>query len=150
MIGNVGKKNGKEVRSFIDRNHRHHLSPQGCNFAFGVKLGNELIGVITAGRPVAKALDDGNTLEVTRVCVKAGYKNLCSFLYSRMVKIAKDMNYQRVITYTLESETGSSCVAAGFKLAYKSKGGDWNCKSRPRHTTSPTCPKSMWEYVIAS
>lgn len=54
-----------EVKDFIDENHRHHLSPQGCNFAFGVKL------------------------------------------------------------------------------------GEWNCKSRPRCTKAPTCPKNMWEYVIA-
>ena len=85
----------------------------------------------------------------TRVCVKRGYKNLCSYLYSHMVKIAKDMNYQRVITYTLESESGTSCIAAGFKLAYKSKGGNWNCKSRLRQVKAPTCPKNMWEYVIA-
>ena len=139
----------KEISKFIDDNHRHHLSPQGCNFAFGVKLGDKFIGVITAGRPVAAALDNGSTLEITRVCVKKGYKNLCSYLYSHMVKIAKDMNYQRVITYTLESEPGTSCVAAGFKLAYKSKGGEWSCKTRPRHTKAPTCPKNMWEHVIA-
>lgn len=113
-------------------------------------LGEHFIGVITAGRPVAAALDNGSTLEITRVCVKRGYKNLCSYLYSHMIKVAKDMNYQRVITYTLESESGTSCVAAGFKLAYKSKGGEWNCKSRPRYTKAPTCPKNMWEYVIAN
>lgn len=139
----------KEVTKFIEKNHRHHLSPQGCNFAFGVKLGNEFIGVITAGRPVAAVLDDGTTLEITRVCVKQGYKNLCSFLYSRMIKIAKDMNYQRVITYTLEHEVGTSCKSAGFELAYKSRGGEWNCKSRPRKTKAPTCPKNMWEYKFA-
>lgn len=60
------------------------------------------------------------------------------------------MNYQRVITYTLESESGTSCVATGFKLAYKSKGGDWNCKSRPGYAKAPTCPKNMWEYVITN
>lgn len=140
----------KEVSKFINENHRHHISPQGCNFAFGVKMGNDFIGVITAGRPVAAALDDGSTLEITRVCVKPGYKNLCSYLYSHMIRIAKDMNYQRVITYTLESETGTSCKAAGFKLAYKSRGGEWNCKSRPRKVKAPTCPKKMWEYIITN
>ena len=137
-----------EVKPFINQTHRHHESPQGCNFALGVKLGERFIGVITAGRPVARALDDGTALEITRVCVRPGYKNLCSYLYSCMVRIAKELNYDKVITYTLDSEQGTSVKAAGFRFSHKSPGGVWSCRSRPRSTNAPTGSKNAWIYQL--
>ena len=134
----------KEVGAFINQTHRHHPSPQGCNFAFGVRLGSRLIGAVTAGRPVAKALDDGETIEVTRVCVRPGYRNLCSYLYSCVLRVAKDLNYKRVITYTLDSENGASVKAAGFDFWHASCGCTWSCASRPRTVKAPVCRKTAW------
>lgn len=138
----------KEIKPFIDRFHRHHLSPQGCNFAFAVKLGDDIIGAITAGRPVCRHFNGTNTLEITRVCVRPGYKNLCSYLYSNMKKVAKDLGYSRLITYTLETEPGISLMAAGFSRAYRSPGGSWNCTSRPRRTAANEVPKNMWQILL--
>lgn len=138
----------KEVAPFINRYHRHHLSPQGCNFALCVRLGDEIIGAITAGRPVSRHLDKKNILEITRVCVKPGYRNLCSYLYSHMIRVARDLGYDMVITYTMDSEDGASLKAAGFTLAYLSRGGHWSCKTRPRNTMAPEGPKKLWQYVL--
>ena len=57
--------------------HRHHSAPVGHKFSFGVFAGSDLVGVAICGRPVARMLDDGKTLEVTRTAT-VGYKNSIS------------------------------------------------------------------------
>ena len=46
--------------------------------------------------------------------------------------MAKEMGYQKVITYTLVSEPGASLRAAGFKNCGEAGGLSWNVPSRPR------------------
>ena len=89
--------------------------------------------------PVARALDDGNTCEIQRLCTD-GTKNACSFLYGRCARIAKELGYKKIITYILDTEPGTSLKAAGFTLEYISKPSnkDWSnrkgrdCKNYPR------------------
>src|SRR5262245_57933352 len=57
----------KEANAFVARHHRHNLPTTGCKFALGAAQGGKLVGVAVAGRPVARRLDDGKTLEVLRV-----------------------------------------------------------------------------------
>ena len=73
----------------------------------------ELIGVATAGRPVARHLDDGFTLEINRTCTD-GTPNANSKLYGAVWRAAKAMGYKRAITYTQANETGSSLRAVGW------------------------------------
>lgn len=70
-----------------------------------------LVGVAVAGRPVARALADGLTVEVTRVCTD-GTRNACSALLGASRRVALVLGYQRGITYTLASEPGTSLRAA--------------------------------------
>lgn len=44
------------------------------------------------------------------------------------------MGYERIITYTLQTESQSSLKAIGAILEAEIKGREWNCKSRPRRT----------------
>ncbi|QPA61394.1 hypothetical protein INQ55_23705 (plasmid) [Lysinibacillus sphaericus] len=134
----------KEAQQFVDQYHRHHKQPQGHKFSIGLQINNKLIGVIIAGRPVSRLLDNKQTLEVTRCCVIEGFKNAVSKLYSSVCKAAKAFGYKKVITYTLATETGSSMKAAGFKLDVISAGGSWNSKSRQRVDKHPTTPKFRW------
>lgn len=136
--------NFKTACEFIKSHHRHHLPPQGWKFGIGVMDGEKLVGIITIGRPVARALDDGFVLEVTRCCTD-GTKDACSKLYSAAWRAAKAMGYKKLITYTLISEPGTSLKAAGFKTLYEVKGRDWSCPSRPRDDKHPTCDKLFWE-----
>lgn len=132
------------ARDFINQHHRHHKSSQGQKFAIGLTDGINLIGVVTAGRPVSRYMDDGQTLEVTRCCVKEIYKNGISKLYSHVCKVAQAMGYKQVITYTLASEPGASMKAANFNLVRKSKGGSWNSDARERTDKHPTTEKYLW------
>lgn len=129
---------------FVDKYHRHHKSPRGGKFAIGCECEGYLVGVAIAGRPVSRRLDDGTVVEITRVCTD-GTKNACSKLYSTVARIARLMGYEKVITYILESEHGSSLKASGFRCDLKvAGGGSWSVPSRPRKDNHPTVKKQRW------
>ena len=142
--------NFKTAKEFINKFHRHHVAPQGHKFSLAVTDGLNIIGIAIAGRPVSRYKDNGETIEVTRLCVKNGYKNMCSLLYSKIARIAKEMGYEKVITYTLESEDGKSLKASGYNCIGINKGGSWSVKSRPRSDKHPTGNKRIWEYKLVS
>jgi hypothetical protein len=133
-----------EAREFIRLHHSHHLPPQGWKFGIAVNDGSKVVGVVTVGRPVARNLDNGWTLEVTRCCTD-GTKHVASMLYGAAWRAAKALGYRRLITYTLVEEAGTSLVAAGWKSLYQTKGGSWSCNSRPRVDKAPLGQKVLWE-----
>jgi len=133
-----------EAAAFIRIHHRHHLPPVGWKFGIAVNNGDRVVGVVTVGRPVARHLDNGFTLEVTRCCTD-GTKHACSMLYGAAWRAAKAMGYRRIVTYTLKSESGSSLRAAGWTALYETPGRSWSCLSRPRVDTHPLGQKTLWE-----
>jgi hypothetical protein len=50
----------------------------------------------------------------------------------------------RIITYTLESEPGTSLRAAGWKVLYTVEGRSWDTPSRRRLDKHPTVNKLCW------
>lgn len=133
----------KAANDFVAALHRHHAPVHRDKCRVSAWHNGKMVGVVQLGRPVSRILDDGNTLEVVRLCTD-GTKNACSFLYSQAAKIAKDLGYRKIITYILESESGTSLRAAGWCKEATTKGGEWDCPSRPRHTTAPTDKKQRW------
>lgn len=133
-----------EACEFIRNHHRHHLPPQGWKFGIAVNDGEKIVGVITVGRPVARHLDNGWTLEVTRSCTD-GTRNANSKLYGAARRATFALGYKRLITYTLMSEPGTSLRAAGWKLLGEAGGGTWNRKERPRIDKHPVGQKLLWE-----
>lgn len=122
----------KEANAYVDQLHRHHCHAQGDKFRIGAEVDGKLVGVIQCGRPVSRYLDDGRTLECIRLCTD-GTKNVCSFLYSRAARVAQELGYEKIITYILESELGTSLKASGWYCDEKAAGGGaWDCKARPR------------------
>ena len=134
----------KESCEFIRQHHRHHLPPQGWKFGIAVNDGEKVVGVITIGRPVARMLDDGWTLEITRCCTD-GTRNAPSMLYGAASRAAFAMGYKRLITYTLQSEPGTSLQCANWRVIGTAGGGTWDRKNRPRVDTHPTEQKRLWE-----
>ena len=124
----------KEANKFVLQHHRHNKPTVGHKFSIGlIDDEGELVGVGIAGRPVARMLDNGNTLEIYRVCVLDGHKNANSQLYARIIRIARLMGYNSIITYTLEREAQSSIKAVGGRIVSKQVGlRQWDCMSRPR------------------
>lgn len=105
----------RECRRFIAAHHRHNDPPHGWKFGVGLADDRgELIGVAVAGRPVARLLDDGVTLEATRVCTD-GTPNANSMLYGALARAAQALGFERIVTYTLADESGSSLRAVGWE-----------------------------------
>ena len=135
----------RDATSFVIEHHRHHGAPRGGKFAIGLSRGDEIVGVVIVGRPVARRADNGWTAEVTRCCVKEGTPNGCSMLYGAAWRCAKAMGYRRLITYTLASESGTSLKASGWEIIGESGGGTWDRKNRPRIDKHPLQMKIRWE-----
>ena len=112
------------ANAFVNAHHRHHKATAGHKFSIGCAKDGELVGVAIVGRPVSRYLDDGWTLEVNRLCT-TGEKNACSILYAASARAAKAMGYRKIITYTLDSESGSSLRAAGWNCAGLAGGKCW-------------------------
>jgi len=152
----------KQANNYVALHHRHNKPVVGCKFSLGVWdiETSSIVGVAICGRPVSRKLDNGFTLEVYRVCTN-GVKNVCSMLYSACFRVAKEMGYCRIITYTLKSELGTSLKASHFKLCNESCGGlSWNVPSRNRLDYSvdlfgyerklPNELKKLWERNLKS
>lgn len=141
----------KTAKDFIADKHRHNKPPTGWKFGCGLlNSDGELIGVATAGRPVARHFDDGHTLEVNRTCTD-GTKNANSKLYGAITKAAKALGYARVITYTQANETGASLRAVGWKQVKRlPKRGSWAESSKTlKHLRDPIgnggIERVLWE-----
>ena len=124
----------RDANEFVSNFHRHNKPTQGGRFAIGAVEDDQLVGVAIVGRPVARGMQDGVTAEVTRVCVlDDAPRNACSFLYGRCWRIWQQMGGKRMITYTLQSESGSSLRGAGWKVLGEVKpGSGWNRSARQR------------------
>jgi hypothetical protein len=134
----------KEANAFVKRFHRHHKPVVGSVFQVAVSVNGEVVGVAIIGRPVARKLDNGWTLEVNRVCTD-GTPNACSMLYAAAWRGAKALGWKRLITYILNTEPGTSLRAAGWKCLGEAGGGNWNVKSRPRVDTNHQQRKILFE-----
>jgi hypothetical protein len=135
--------------AFIAEHHRHHIPTQGWKFGLGAVVNEKIVGVVTVGRPVARYLDNGWTLEVTRCCTD-GTKNACSFLYGAAWRATKSLGYRKLITYTLASEGGASLRAAGWCVIGERGVQSWCRKSRPRIDKHPKQQKLLWEAASES
>jgi hypothetical protein len=135
----------REAHVFVDAHHRHHDAPQGGRFAIGAARGEDVVGVVIVGRPVARGNDDGWTAEVTRLCTLPDTRNACSFLYAAAWRACRAMGFRRLITYILDTEPGTTLRAAGWTLIGERGGGSWSCTSRPRVDTHPLQGKLLWE-----
>lgn len=134
----------RDACAFVRAHHRHHPPPRGHKFALAVEEDGRVVGVAIVGRPVARALDNGLTLEVTRLCTTDA-RNACSMLYGAARRVAKEMGYETIITYTLDTEPGTSLRASGWRCVAEVPGKSWDRKSRPRRDRHPTTDKRRWE-----
>lgn len=134
----------KDANAFVASLHRHHDPVYRDKFRLGAMKDDRLVGVVQVGRPVSRCLDNGKTVEVVKLCTDGTY-NSCSFLYAKAAKIAQEMGYEKIITYILQTEPGTSLKAAGWVLEEECcGGGSWDTPSRRRTTTAPTAKKQRW------
>jgi hypothetical protein len=134
-----------EANSFVSQYHRHHQPVVGHKFSLAVADdSNAVRGVVIVGRPTARRLDDGLSLEVTRLC-SDGCPNACSALYAAAWRASKALGYRKLGTYILADEPGTSLIAAGWRLVGTTPGRSWSVPSRPRVDKHPLQQRMRWE-----
>ena len=148
----------REANRFVGRFHRHHKPVRGYKWALAAEDDDgKTLGVVIAGRPVARAVDARRVLEVTRLCTD-GTKNACSFLYAAAARVAREMGYAAIQTYILASEPGTSLRAAGWRRDGEVVGRQWEhsmerqmrLDGHTRRADQPTEDKVRWVKVLRS
>lgn len=135
----------RQANAFVLAHHRHSDPTRGHKFSIGCRADGHLVGVAICGRPVARPLDDGFTLEILRVCTD-GTRNACTMLYGACRRAGRAMGYQLIITYTLATEPGSSLRAAGARAVARVRPKAWDCPSRPRESRAVEAEEKIrWE-----
>lgn len=135
-----------EANALVARWHRHHKECQGHRFSIAcITMDGTICGACIVGRPVARlAGHPREVLEVTRL-VTDGTPNACSALYAAAARAGVALGYQRIQTYILDTETGVSLRAAGWKCEGSAGGGQWkHTDGMPRRTDQPTGMKQRW------
>lgn len=142
-----------EANEYVATFHRHHKPVVGHRFSLGcvaLGQGHELLGVCICGRPVARGLNARSVIEVTRLCTN-GADNVCSFLYGAAARAAKELGYDIIQTYILDSEPGTTLKATGWKRSHITTGGSWNHgKRKGRRDDQPQNPKICWRKILGT
>ena len=124
--------------------HRHHQPIAKAKFALGVADTGRLCGAAIVSHPVARLLDDGVSLEVSR-SVTDGTKNANSALYGAISRAAKAMGYVRVLTYIRQDEPGTSLKAAGWICDDPEiRRRKWNMANRVREDKTEIIERQRW------
>jgi hypothetical protein len=131
----------REANAWIDEEHRHLSHPRGDVIRVSLEFMGVRCGVATAGRPVARMLQDGRTLEITRVAVYEGLENGCSMMYGALRAAGRALGFTRIVTYIREDEPGTSLRAAGFRCDGVAGGGEWSRPSRGRRAAEQPITK---------
>ncbi len=117
----------RKANEHVAKWHRHHGEfPPGLDyFRIGaIDESGVLHGVAIIARPPNRNSDDGLTCEVVRVATD-GARNACSALYGASARIARMMGFHRIITYTLDDESGASLKACGWTAEKKGIKSYW-------------------------
>jgi len=142
----------KEANLFVKNFHRHNkpVARNGGKFAIGATYGDELVGVAIVGNPISATFMDGYTAEVLRACTRPDApKNTNSFLYSACWRAWRAMGGKKIVTYTLQTESGASLKGAGWKIiaSVKPTKPGWGKKDHIKRNWQPVQGqmKFRWE-----
>jgi hypothetical protein len=139
-----------EANAIVLAWHRHHR-PVAFH-RFSIKCIDEngvLHGIAIVAPPVARMTNSAEVLEVARL-VSDGTPNVCSYLYGACARIAKALGYERIQTFILTNEPGTSLKAAGWEFDGISKGSNWGKGSanRPARRHDHPGPKQRWVKIL--
>ena len=140
----------RAANKYVADHHRHHKPVQGHKFSIGVINENGLLcGVAIVGRPVSRGSGSPfRVAEVTRL-VTDGTVNACSVLYGASARVCKHMGYEKIQTYILDSELGTSLKASNWKFEAMTQGGQWKVAGgKERRTDQPIEPKQRWALML--
>jgi hypothetical protein len=140
----------REANEYVKKWHRHLKPIRVAKWSIGAVDRDEITGVAICMRPAVRALDDGKTIEVCRGAVdpdlekheKDGVQHanaVCSMLYGACARVATEMGYVKIQTYTLDEEPGTTMRAAGWTLEKE------HCGGVPRGTRRGKDVSHIWD-----
>jgi hypothetical protein len=146
----------RKANDFVACHHRHtgRTARNGGKFAISLAADGALKGVAIVGNPLSATLMDGFTAEVLRVCVLPDAQlGACSQLYGACWRAWKAMGGRRMVTYTLEDESGASLKGAGWRIVGKTKpcADGWRKaedNSVRTHTPVMSLVKNRWQVDV--
>jgi hypothetical protein len=148
----------REANELVLKLHRHLRPIRVAKFSIGATFDGKLVGAAICMRPACRSLDDGRTIEVCRLAAipfedDDDARNACSFLYGACARIARDMGYDKIMTYLLNTEPGMSVRGAGWTLEKTGCGGTPQGKrtNRPNgHEVTPVTfmKKQRWARLL--
>ncbi|KKM26832.1 hypothetical protein LCGC14_1580820 [marine sediment metagenome] len=146
----------RKANDFVEKHHRHNgrTARNGGKFAIAAAFGDDIVGVAIVGNPISATYMDGFTAEVLRTCVDTtAPRNTNSFLYGACWRVWRNMGGLRLLTYTLQTESGVSLRAAGFCLVGKTRPTEpgWRKRDHLDRAWQPVMgvPKFRWEKTNA-
>lgn len=110
-------------RAFVAKYPSHHRAHVGHRVSLGAFVAGELVAVVVLGNPVAVALDDGETWEVTRHCCgPCAPRYTASRLLGRATRLGIAAGLTRLVSYTRIDERGSCYLASNWTPVEVTKG----------------------------
>jgi hypothetical protein len=128
-----------EANAFVRKHHRHTRMVQHHRFSLGCIVDGRLVGVAVIGRPACRQHDQNIVAEVSRLTTD-GTRNAYSFLLGAAARACKAMGFERIQSFTLQSETGASLRAVGWRQGHESSRGN----RRPRPDEVRNVPRWFW------
>lgn len=144
-----------QANELVEKWHRHHKKVQGHRFSLGLwdESINDYVGAAIVGRPVCNNVEQYGVAEVTRL-VTNGTKNACSALYGACARVAKEMGFQKIQTYILQDEPGTSLKACGWSKEADTGTSNYHLsrKDKCQRTinTLASGPKQRWAKVLGA
>lgn len=150
----------RAANDFVAEFHRHNgrTSRNGGKFAIALYFYDWQCGVAIVGNPISATFMNkekyGQVAEVLRTCVSPlAPKGSVSMLYGACWRAWRAMGGTRLLTYTLQTESGSSLKGAGWKQVAEVRPTDpsWrknDGKIRSHDERSQAQPKYRWEVVL--
>lgn len=166
----------RQAFEFIKKHHSHlgegHRLPPGTMYSIGVKVGDRLVAVATAGHPTGAPMRRGpggatprSTLQLTRVASDGTTKNAASMLVGRILDIlersSRDPSAPSLfITYSLLGEPGTPyralrdkglrpvCITSAAAPSGARAGGDGLSRvPKIRWEAGPDAAPGNWEIL---
>lgn len=149
------------ANDFVQAHHRHNgrTSRDGGKFAIACECTGVVVGVAIVGNPLSATYMNkaryGHVAEVLRTCTDLNApKGAVSFLYGVSTRVCREMGFDRLISYTLQDESGASLKGAGWRRIASTAGvgPGWSKADHLDRTYQPVMgiPKFRWEIELRS
>jgi hypothetical protein len=121
-------------------------APHAWRYGLSLHDGDRVVAVIFVGRPAARALDDGRTLQVSALVTDGTTSVASPKLLAAALDISRRMGYGRMVAYLDDDEPADAFRAAGWTRSHRTRRRPWRRRGRPvqAHGDGPRPGRTCW------